>query len=231
VLPALLGLNPSSPALADLPPAYKLTLGSYHFSSGANALDTNLRWTGDYGNIWGGLYASSQFHEHQFRLGWDHTIALSGVRWSPSLQVASHAYVAGSVNVETGDTWFVGAGLGRTNLRPNTNLNFDPNDAYSLSAGWRDASGLSYALQWIQDNRNNPDQRHLHAVYRTPLPDGQRFTFDVLYKQGLVDGVAIHKIGATLTYDWPRFFVRLAYDPKVNFTADDMTRVSVGTRF
>jgi PAS domain S-box-containing protein len=34
-----------------------------------------------------------------------------------------------------------------------------------------------------------------------------------------------------VTYDWPRFFVRLAYDPKTNFTPVDARRLSIGTRF
>ena len=37
--------------------------------------------------------------------------------------------------------------------------------------------------------------------------------------------------GKKQIYDWPRFFVRLAFDPKVNFTPENMWRLSVGTRF
>jgi hypothetical protein len=32
-------------------------------------------------------------------------------------------------------------------------------------------------------------------------------------------------------YDWPTYFVRLAWDPKVNFTPQDMVRLSAGVRF
>jgi hypothetical protein len=35
----------------------------------------------------------------------------------------------------------------------------------------------------------------------------------------------------TVRYDWPQWFVRIAFDPKVNFTPADMWRVSVGMRF
>ena len=49
--------------------------------------------------------------------------------------------------------------------------------------------------------------------------------------RGLVDGEMIHRAGLTLGYDWPRYFVRLAWDPKVNFTSQDMLRVQAGTRF
>jgi len=72
---------------------------------------------------------------------------------------------------------------------------------------------------------------HLRAVYRKSMQNGQRVTLDVLHKRGLVDGVEVRKIGATLTYDWPKFFVRLAFDPNVNFTTEDMWRLAIGTRF
>jgi len=48
---------------------------------------------------------------------------------------------------------------------------------------------------------------------------------------GLVNGESISKVGATVTYDWPRFFIRLAYDPNTNFTPDNVWRVSIGSRF
>jgi hypothetical protein len=83
----------------------------------------------------------------------------------------------------------------------------------------------------VRDDRENPDERHMHAVYRKTLPGHQRLTLDVLHKRGLVEGEAVRRTGLSVTYDWPCFFVRLAFDPKVNFTNEDMTRLSVGTRF
>ena len=41
----------------------------------------------------------------------------------------------------------------------------------------------------------------------------------------------IERLGLSATYDGPRAFVRAAWDPKVNFTAQDMLRLSVGGRF
>jgi hypothetical protein len=84
---------------------------------------------------------------------------------------------------------------------------------------------------WVQDCRLNPDEKHLHLNYRTPLPHGQRLTLDVLLKSGLVEGSTIHRVGGSITYDWPRFFVRVAYDPKANFGPENMWRLAVGTRF
>ena len=86
-------------------------------------------------------------------------------------------------------------------------------------------------VMMIRDNRENPDQRHVHFYYRTPVAQGDRLTVDVLCKKGIVEDTWIRRWGATVTYDWPRFFVRLARDPKTNFTPVDAWRVSVGTRF
>lgn len=211
-------------------PAFKLTVTGHRFSESGNGADVNLRHSSDWGTQWLGYFNASDLEAHQFRGGWERSFG-DTVRVLPSIQVASGGFVGGSVSVETGKTWFVGAGLGRTNLRPYYNLNFDPNDAWSLGAGYREPGGASYAVSLTRDNRENPDQQHFHAVYRTPINGQDRLTVDLLYKQGLVNGDGIRKLGATVTYDWPRHFVRLAYDPNTNFTADNVVRVSVGTRF
>ncbi len=214
----------------DAKPANKLTLGAYHFADSGNAGDINWRHTNDYGDTWLGYYHSGARDEHQGRAGWDNTFALDALRITPAAQIASRGYVNGSINIETGKTWFLGAGFGRTNLRPNWNLNFDPNDSWSLSGGWR-GEGQSFSVLWIRDDRENPDERHLHAIYRQAVGSGQRLTVDVLHKRGLVEGASIRKTGASITWDWPRYFLRLAYDPKVNFTNEDMWRLALGTRF
>lgn len=212
-------------------PAFKLTAGHYAFSSGAIGTDINLRNNSTAGNLWLGYYESKDRGEYQWRGGWDRTFDVKGVRLSPSLQAAAQRFAAFSAQVEAGDIWFVGAGLGRTNLRPYWNLNFDPNDSWTASVGRRTTTGEVFYLQQVRDNRQNPDQRHLHAYYRTQLPNRDRLTFDLLYKTGMVDENSIHKWGASVTYDWARFFIHIAYDPKVNFTADNMWRASLGTFF
>ena len=222
--------NAAVGAEAENPLTNKLTVGVYRFADTGNAFDINLRRTGAYGNVWLGYYEAPRRDEHQGRAGWDRTFDVDPVRVVVSSQAASRGYLNGSIGLETGERWFVGAGFGRTNLRPNWNLNFDPNDSWTLSAGWR-ADGESLSLLWVRDDRQNPDQRHIHAVYRKSLADKHRITIDILHKIGIVDDTLIHRTGATITYDWPAFFVRLAYDPKVNFTQEDMWRLSVGTRF
>ncbi len=209
---------------------FKLTVGEHHFSQSGRGLDVNLRHTSELGTTWLGYFKAGDLNAHQSRAGWERWFG-EDLRVLPSLQVASGGFVGGSVNLETGKRWIAGAGVGRTNLHPYFNLNFDPNDAWTLSGAYRSEGGAISTLVLVHDNRLNPDQRHLHAVHRTPLPNGNRLTIDLLFKQGLVGGVMTRRTGATITYDWPRFFVRLAYDPVTNFTPDYSTRLSVGTRF
>lgn len=231
----LRSLAVEGPLDATVPPAYKLTSGLYNFIGGGlptgQGLDLNLRASGSEGNFWVGWFRSPLLGVHQSRAGWDHTYTVGAVRWMPSLQFASGGFVGGSLGFETGDSWFAGAGLGRTNLRNYVNLNFDPNDAWMLSGGYRWAEKSSLTAQLIRDNRQNPDQQHIHLIYRAPIDHDDRITLDLLSKRGLVDGTRIHRLGFSAGYDWPRYFVKLAWDPQTNFTAQDMLRLSLGTRF
>ena len=218
--------------------SYKLTTGVYQLSGGdlpsGPGLDINLRASGGLigsGNAWIGLYRSPVQAVKQYRAGWDNTFKFDTLRFTPSLQIASGGFVGGSAYLETGSTWFAGAGLGRTNLRPYANLNFDPNDAYTLAGGYRWNERQSLTLQLVRDNRLNPDQQNVHLIYRTPIHGGSRLTLDLLSKKGLVAGAPIQRIGLSVGYDWPSFFVRVAYDPLVNFSTQDMLRLSAGVRF
>lgn len=217
-------------------PAFKFTVGRYHLSGGgtapAEALDLNLRWSAALGNAWVGGYQQSGGGLTQARAGWDRTFDVGGVRVQPSLQVASGGFVGGSLYAETGERWFAGVGLGRTDLRPYANLNFDPNDAWTLAGGLRWAPQHAFTVSLVGDNRQNPDQRHLHFNERVMLAGGGRLTADLLLKQGRVEGEGrIRRAGFSLTCDWPRAFLRLAWDPKVNFTPQDELRLAGGWRF
>ena len=219
----------------DTPLRYKLTVGYYQFSQGLSdngpAMDVNLRQTSSTENVWLAHYDSWAQGVTQTRLGWDRTLDQGTVRFIPSLQLASGGAWNGSLGVETGQTWFAGLAFGRTNLRDALSLNFDPNDMVTVSGGlrWSELEALSFQL--VRDNRLHPDQQHLHLIYRTPLPDARRLTVDVLFKRGLVDDEPTERTGLTVTHDWPRWFIRAAWDPKTNFTSQDMMRLVVGTRF
>lgn len=215
---------------------YKFTTGYYAATGGGlprdQGVDLNVRRSAAYGNTWLAWYRSPVQAVSQPRVGWDNTFEMTPTwRIQPSLQMASGGFVGGSLSAETGHNWVAGAGLGRTNLRPYVNLNFDPNDAWMAMAGYRWSSQQSLLLQVVRDNRNNPDQQNLHVVYRLPRPDGERVVVDVLSKSGTVEDQFIRKSGLSIGYDWPSVFVRVAYDPYVNFTPQNMWRTSVGTRF
>ena len=213
---------------------WKFTTGVYALGGGgqprATALDLNLRRSGDFGNAWVGWYAQDAGGPTQSRAGWDRFFDLGPVRVQPSVQLASGGFRGGSLYVEAGEAWFAGVGAGRTNLRPYVNLNFDPNDMVMLAAGHR-AGGQQLQLLLVADNRENPDQRHLHLDWRTEPREGERLTLDLLAKRGNVEGERIRRLGASVTYDWPRWSLRAAWDPKVNFTPQDMLRLSVAARF
>jgi hypothetical protein len=230
-----LGLALTSSAALSEEPSLKFTTGVYALSGGAlpssHGLDVNLRQSSQLGNIWGAWYRSPEAQVSQPRMGWDNSFDMPRWRVMPSVQIASGGFMGGSLSVETGETFFAGVGLGRTNLRPYVNLNFDPNDAWMASLGYRWSSMQSLSMQVVKDNRQNPDQQHLHALYRSPLPNGQRLTLDLLFKSGLVEERMVHRTGLSVTYDFPHYFTRIAYDPVINFTPQSMWRVSVGARY
>ena len=216
-------------------PRFKLTTGVYSVAGGdarsGPGLDVNLRYTRDGDHVWIGYFRSPALGYAQARAGWDSVRVSGPLRWLPSLQVASGGFVGASLAVEAGTTWFAGGGLGRTNLRNYANLNFDPNDAVMLYGGYRWDDADSVVAQLVRDNRLAPDQQNLHLIWRKQLSEGRRFTLDLLAKQGTIDGRFVRAQGASVNYEWPHGFARLAFDPKVNFTRQDMLRISAGTRF
>jgi hypothetical protein len=231
----LLALCASCAQAADTDgPAFKFTAGRYRLTGGgqppSTGIDLNLRHTSALGNTWIGWYGEDRGGPHQWRGGWDRFFDAGPLRVQPSVQLASGGFLGGSLYAEAGDTWFGGAGFGRTNLRPYVNLNFDPNDMVMLSAGRR-WDGDAFTVLLVADNRENPDQRHLHFNWRAERGPGERLTLDLLAKRGLVDGELTRRIGWSATYDWPGWFVRAAWDPKVNFSSRDMLRLAVGARF
>ncbi len=133
--------------------------------------------------------------------------------------------------MQAGDPWYALLGWGRTNLRPYFNLNFDPNDAITAGAGWKGAGGRGVSLVVVADDRLRTGQKHWHLVGRWPAPGGLHVTLDLLRKTGEGDGGPVAAWGLAATLDFPRWFVRLARDPKQNFSAQDATRLSAGLRF
>jgi opacity protein-like surface antigen len=216
---------------ADAEPAFKLTLGDYHYSGGYDGQDVNLRWRRQDLDAWVGDYRDPRFG-NQGRVGVDDTFALAEqVSLQPSLQAATRGFVGGSVNLQVGGTWFALVGWGRTNLRPYFNLNFDPNDAITLGAGWHGEGGRTLSLTLVADDRLHTHQKDWHLYGRWPIAAQRRLTLDLLRKSGEGDSGAVRAWGLSATLDIDRWFVRLARDPKQNFSEQDATRLAAGFRF
>ena len=151
----------------------------------------------------------------------------------PSIQYATRGFLGGSVTAEIGDHYFGLLGLGRTNLKDYFNLNFDPNDSTLIGIGTRALPGTTLTAYQVRDDRLGTGQRVTHFVARIETEPKRRWTVDVFHKAGRSpdDGEWVRGTGASVTYDFDRYFARLTSDPRVNFTHDNMLRVALGIRF
>jgi len=209
--------------------SWKLTVGEYLYS-GYSGSDINLRWRHQDTDVWVGLY-KDQVQGAQSRTGIDTSVDITGlVQLQPSLQLASSGFVGGSLNLQVGDAWYAWGGIGRTNLKPYFNLNFDPNDAVTLGIGHRTAAGDLYSVFVVADDRLHTQQKDWHINARIHVSD-MRVTLDVLRKTGMGDSGPVEGWGFSATWDFPRWFLRVARDPNQNFSTQDAWRLSVGARF
>jgi hypothetical protein len=83
----------------------------------------------------------------------------------------------------------------------------------------------------VADDRLHTGQKDWHLYARWPLSADVRGTFDLLRKTGEGDSGEVHAWGWSATIDFPRWFLRLAHDPKQNFSTQDSTRLAAGVRF
>lgn len=211
---------------------YKLTLSHYSTES-TKANDINLRASKSNQTFWLGYYAENTSNVTQLRAGYERTDQLPYTHFISSLQIAEHGFLGWSENAEIGAPFFVLAGIGRTNLRPYNNINFDPNDAITYGVGWRNAEDTSISLYAVKDDRVNKGQQIAHLVFRQSLEHTQRLTLDIFNKTGPSDamGESINATGSAITYDVSRYSLRFAYEPKVNFSQESMLRLSAAFRF
>ena len=222
---------PDSSFEAVEPIEYKLSLGDYS-TKNVHSNDINLRVNKDNQRGWIGYYKESSTGFDQFRAGYERNDQVLMLNVDSSLQIATHGFLGCSVTATTVDPFFGMIGYGITNLKPYSNLNFDPNDAITLGVGYKRKDGLSGTLFMVRDIRVIPGQQNIHLLMQFPLQNKQRITLDMFNKNGPTDpGQSINSFGASVTYDWPSYFLRIAYDPKVNFTQDNMTRITIGMRF
>jgi hypothetical protein len=233
---ALLLLAFAAPAFsqgdADGKIAYKFTPDFYSTTNEHSAYDLNLRAALGPHDAWIGYYRrGSEFD--QLRLGYEGSFEMPFGRLVPSVQVATHGFAGGSLNAQVGGKVFGLLGIGRTNLKPYFNLNFDPNDAVTFGAGTHALPNTTLTLYQVRDDRLDTGQRVTHLTARIISDGGMRWTVDLFHKQGseTAGGEQVHGTGVAVTVDLDRYFVRLANDPYVNFSPDRMVRAAVGVRF
>ena len=212
--------------------AFKLTPSYYATSNEKDATDVNLR--ANYGPhaLWLGEYRRGNEFD-QTRTGYEYTADMPWGQVVPSLQLASHGFVGGSLNAQVGGPVYALLGWGRTNTKDYYNLNFDPNDAITYGVGTSLLPKSNLSLFTVRDNRLHTGQVVTHLVWRYLPDDHQRWTVDASAKHGRAtpDDDPVSGSALSVTYDYRDVFLRLARDRKVNFSPDDQTRVSIGVRF
>lgn len=81
----------------------------------------------------------------------------------------------------------------------------------------------------LQPNPNMPGGSASEDVLRVGggyrWSDGQALSLQLSRIRGA------DRLGLSVGYDWPRYFVRLSYDPGLNLTPADVLRFSAGLRF
>jgi hypothetical protein len=212
--------------------AYKFTPTYYRTTHQPSAYDLNLRGNHEAHTWWVGFYRRAEEFQ-QLRLGYERSLEAPFGRVVPSVQYATRGFLGGSVTAEIGERYFGLLGLGRTNLKEYFNLNFDPNDSVLIGAGTRALPATTLTAYQIRDDRLGTGQRVTHFAARIKRGENRRWTVDVFHKAGRSadDGEWVRGTGASLTYDFDRYFARVASDPYVNFTREHMIRIALGLRF
>jgi hypothetical protein len=90
--------------------------------------------------------------------------------------------------------------------------------------------GPSYLAFVVADDRSHTGQRDWHLNVQIPFGDSHA-TLDLLRKSGLSDAGPITGWGFSANWDWPAWFLRAAYDPYQNFSAQNVWRLAAGIRF
>jgi len=212
-------------------PRYKLMISDYS-AEGLNAKDINMRAKFGDQAVWLAYYEERPSHFNQVRTGYERTDKWERLKTVSSIQAADYGFFGASATAEIGGPVHAIVGYGRTNLKPYDNINFDPNDSVTWGAGWEKAEGEDVALYRVRDNRVVKGQQIDHLLVHLPV-HGDKLIIDVFNKSGTRDaeGKSINATGMALGYEWDKYFVRAAYDPKVNFTQTYMSRLSVGFYF
>jgi hypothetical protein len=208
----------------------KLTYAVYYLP-GDVSYDLNFRRRFGQVAAWIGAFIDPKGGS-QRRIGAEYDFQHDWFLFIPTLQVNTSGGVMGSFDAELGTNYYGIIGFSRTNLRPFTNLTFDPNDSVQLGLGYKiDSYDKLYGYS-IFDVRLHTGQQNTHVFWRHRLDDHNGITFDAIYKSGHTDdGKYIRSGGIGVYYDRPTWFWKAYYDPYVNFSGHTMVRFGVGLKF
>jgi hypothetical protein len=121
-----------------------------------------------------------------------------------------------------------GLNLGKLHIAPSLHSDAQYTGAgLSFEAGrnWFANVGVGRSLQPASNlpGRNSSDMVSISGGYR--WANGQALSLQ------LTGGRSGDRLGLAVSYDWPRYFVRLSYDTKLNLTPVDTLRFSAGVKF
>jgi hypothetical protein len=80
----------------------------------------------------------------------------------------------------------------------------------------------------------SPEQEHVPGYVsgeQLSVSGGYRWSDGQSLSLRLTAGRGTERLGLALSYDWPRYFVRLSYDSRLNLIPQDSVRFSAGMRF
>lgn len=228
-------VDPSDALRVNQTVAWKATVSRYRDTAQGWATDVNLRGNTERYTFWLGDYKAPDGFQ-QLRAGLESGMPLGA--WGKlvgSLQMASGGFAGGSLTwdgrAESGPGWAPMVGIGRTNVRPYVNLNFDPNDSVLLGLTHTRPTGAVVMAFQIRDDRLGTGQRVTHLVWRGPVA-GRRLTLDAFARSGAAErGEPVFRgHGLTGTLDLGPGFIRLGWDGHANYSAAHVLRLSLGTR-
>jgi hypothetical protein len=97
--------------------------------------------------------------------------------------------------------------------------------SFEAGRNWFANVGVGRSLQHLPGTpgSTSSDIVSISGGYR--WADGQALSLQ------LTGGRSGDRLGLAVSYDWPRYFVRLSYDTKLNLTPADTLRFSAGVKF
>ena len=208
----------------------KLTFATYFLSDDRN-FDINFRHQFGHVVAWiAGFYDPKG--DSQARIGAEYDFQHKWLLIIPTMEVGSNGALAGSLYAELGAKNYGIVGYSQTNLKPFSDIFFDPSESVQLGAGRRINEYDRVYGYTIFDVRLHTHQQDTHVLWRHKLNAKNGITFDGLYKSGRTDdGKFVHAVGIGVYYDRPSWFWKAYYDPYVNFSNQTMVRLGIGLKF